>query len=297
MSEHTGYCHNCGVALNEPSAFCSSCGAPLAEPHALAAAAVAATNQPPSRQHVPMGVQGPERTRMSERQAQAPLPRESPPAAPPSVEEPGATPRRWIPFAAVSAAATLVAALVAILLLTVGGSAGKDVKSNAVTREQALALLAANGTTTVSSAAPGLFAFVTTGKLTTIIPAGWRATSQTTNSATRAEFADPKHPGSTVTIVAQSATPASNHGRAAAAMKAVKVNGGVVISSGAARFAGGRDAWQLTYTDHGNTHQTYFYLACNAKTAMIVDVAVAAQLFPRTQGTLAAVAASAEPSC
>jgi hypothetical protein len=297
MSEPTGYCHNCGVALNELSAFCSSCGAPLAEPRALATSAAASTGRPPSRGHVPMGMQAPERARMPGHQAQAPPPGESFPANPPFVEEPGDAPRRWIPYAAVSAAATLVAALVTVLLLTVGGSAGKDVKNNAVTREQALALLASNGTTTVSSAAPGLFAFVTTGKLSTIVPAGWRATSQTINGAARAEFADPKHPGSTVTIVAQSATPASDHGRAAAAMKAVKVNGGVVNSYGATRFAGGRDAWQLTYTDQGTTHQTYFYLACNAKTAMVVDVAATAQVFQRTQGTLAAVAASAEPSC
>jgi hypothetical protein len=202
-----------------------------------------------------------------------------------------------MPYAAVSGAAVLVAVLVAILLLAVGGSAGKNLKSNAVTREQALALLAANGTTTVSPAAPGLFAFVTTGKLSTIIPAGWRATSQAASGTTRAEFADPKHPGSTVTIVAQSAVRGSNHGRAAAAVSAVKRKGGTVSSYGSTGFAGGREAWQLTYADSGLTHQTYFYTACGGKTAMVVDVAASSSFFQQTQATLAAVAASAEPSC
>ncbi|HYM54280.1 MAG TPA: hypothetical protein VES97_02875 [Solirubrobacteraceae bacterium] len=196
-------------------------------------------------------------------------------------------------------AAILVAGLVVVLLLALGGSAGKNVKSTAVTREQALALLAANGTTTVSSAAPGLFALVTTGKLSTIVPAGWRATAQAGSGTTRAEFADPKHPGSTLTIVAQSGGGGggNDHNRAGAAERAVRSKGYTVSSYGPITFPGGREAWHLTYTDPTSTHETYFYSACKGSAAMVVDIAASSSAFQRAQPLLEATAASAEPLC
>ncbi len=138
---------------------------------------------------------------------------------------------------------------------------------------------------------------MSTGKLTAIVPAGWRATAQTASGTTRAEFADPKHSGSTLTIVAQGAGGGNAHNQAGAALTAVKKTGDTVSSYGPVTFPGGREAWQVTYTDAGLTHETYFYSACSGKAAMVVGVAASAAIFQQEQTTLGAVAASAEPTC
>jgi hypothetical protein len=303
MSQPKEFCHNCGVAIGEPSAFCGSCGAALATPSA--APAVAATAQTPAATQ-PAGSrpasttpspQGGSHGASAVGQSSTP-PGATPPATPPPAgSQSQKSQRNWIPFAAVGGAAVLVAALVAVLLLTLGGSAGKNIKNTSATRQQALQLLAASGTTTVSSAAPGLFALVRTGKLTAIVPAGWRATAQAASGTTRAEFADPKHAGSTLTIVAQGAGGGNAHKQAGAALRAVKSKGDTVSSYGPVTFPGGREAWQVTYTDAGLTHETYFYPACGGKAAMVVGVATSAAIFQQEQTTLGAVAASAEPSC
>ncbi len=158
-------------------------------------------------------------------------------------------------------------------------------------------LLADSGTTTVSSAAPGLFALVSTGKLTAIVPAGWRATAQATSGTTRAEFTDPKYAGSSLTIVAQGTGGGNAHNQAGAALKAVKKTGDTVSSYGPVTFPGGREAWQVTYTDAGLTDETYFFSACSGKAAMVVAVEASTVIFHREQTTLEAVAASAEPVC
>ncbi len=191
----------------------------------------------------------------------------------------------------------MVAALVVILLVTLGGSAGKNLKSASVTRRQALELLADSGATTVSDAAPGLFALVSTGKLTAIVPAGWRATAQAANGTTRAEFTDPKHSGSTLTIVAQGSSGEDGHRQAAAALKAVKKTGDAVSSYGPVTFPGGREAWQVTYTNAGLTNETYFLAACRGKAAIVIGVAAPIAIFRQEQMTFGAVAASAEPVC
>jgi hypothetical protein len=227
-----------------------------------------------------------------------PPPAAPPPGAPsPAGGQPPTGSRSWIPFAAVGGAAVLVAGVVAILLLTLGGSAGKDLKSTSVTRQQALQLLADSGTTTVSSAAPGLFALVSTGKLTAIVPAGWRATAQAASGTTRAEFTDPKYARSSLTIVAQRAGGGNAHDQAGAALQAVKRAGDTVSSYGPVTFPGGREAWQVTYTDAGLTDETYFFSACSGKAAMVVAVEASTVIFHREQTALGAVAASAEPVC
>ncbi|MHB8243420.1 MAG: hypothetical protein ACYDHN_15710 [Solirubrobacteraceae bacterium] len=191
----------------------------------------------------------------------------------------------------------LVVAVIAVLLVTLGGSAGKDVKSASVTREQALRLLAANGTTTVSAAAPGLYALVSTGKLSAVVPAGWRATAQAAGATNRAEFADPKHHGSTLTIVSEPGQAGSDHGRASSAEQAVKRKGLTVSSYGPVSFPGGRRVWHLTYTDGGVTHATYFFSACDDHSAMVVDVASLSGMFEQEQSKLQAAAAGAQPLC
>jgi hypothetical protein len=215
----------------------------------------------------------------------------------PSGDQPQSSSRNWIPVAAVGAGAVVALGLVVVLLLTLGGSAGKNVKSASATREQALQLLAANGTTTVSRAAPGLFALVTAGKLSAAVPAGWRATAQAASGATRAEFADPDHPASTLTIVAQKRGGGNDHKRAVSARQAVSGKGDTVSSFGPISFPGGRQAWRLTYTAAGVTHATYFFSACNTHVAMVVDVAATSNVFQQDQSSLEALAASAEPRC
>jgi zinc-ribbon domain len=289
MPTTTEYCPNCGVAISEPSSFCGRCGAALAEP-----------SQPVAGPAAPAAPSA-----LSASQAGPPPGQSAPPSGPaPTDTAPGGgeqapkASRRWVPFAAVGGAAVLVAGLVVALLLALGGSAGKNVKSSAATREQALALLAANGTTTVSNAAPGLFALVTTGKLTTIVPAGWRATAQAAGATTRAEFADPKNPGSTMTIVAQSGGGGSDHNRAGAAERAVRRKGYKVSSYGPITFPGGREVWHVTYADSTSTHETYFYSACKGgRAAMVVDIAAPSSIFQHEQPALEAAAASAEPLC
>jgi hypothetical protein len=149
----------------------------------------------------------------------------------------------------------------------------------------------------VSSAAPGLFALVSTGKLTAIVPAGWRATAQAANDTTRAVFTDPKRAGSSLTIVAQSTGHGNAHDEAGAALKAVKKTGDTVNSYGPVTFPGGREAWQVTYASAGLTDETYFFSACSGKTAMVLAVEASTAVFQREQATLGAVAAGAEPVC
>jgi hypothetical protein len=220
-----------------------------------------------------------------------------PGASSPSGDQPQTSSRNWIPIAAIGGVALVALGLVVVLLLTLGGSAGKDVKSASATREQALQLLAANGTTTISRAAPGLFALVSAGKLSATVPAGWRATAQAAGDAMRAEFADPAHPASTLTIVAQKVNGGSDHKQALSARKAVSSKGDTVSSFGPITFPGGREAWRLTYTATGATHATYFFSACNTHIAMVVDVATAGNVFQQQQGSLQELAASAEPQC
>jgi hypothetical protein len=290
MTEHREYCHNCGRQIAEPSSFCSGCGATLAEPELVGATATASAQS---------GSAIPSRTLPPTATPQGPPPSGAPvPGAPsPAGEQPPGSSRNWIPIVAIGGVALMALGLVVVLLLTLGGSAGKDVKNASATREQALRLLAANGTTTVSRAAPGLFALVSAGKLNAAVPAGWRATAQAANGAARAEFADPAHPASTLTIVAQRGGLANDHRRALAARHAVSAKGEAVSAFGPIAFPGGRQAWRLTYAAAGVTHSTYFFSACNTHVAMVVDVAATSSLFQRQQASLEALAASAEPQC
>ncbi len=310
MTEHSEYCHNCGRQITEPSAFCSGCGAALTEPELVGAtSAVTTQGGDASPPRTPPATTTPETMPPA---ATPPGGTVSGPAAPAGTPPPGApTPsspspaggqspgssRNWIPIIAIGGATLLALGLVVVLLLTLGGSAGKDVKNASATREQALRLLAANGTTTVSRAAPGLFALVSAGKLEAAVPAGWRATAQAASGATRAEFADPAHPASTLTIVAQKGSGASDHRRAASARHAVSAKGETVSSFGPIAFPGGRQAWRLTYAAAGVTHTTYFFSACNTHVAMVVDVAATSSVFQQQQSSLEALAASAEPQC
>jgi hypothetical protein len=284
------YCPDCGVAVTEPSVFCSSCGAALDEPKQAPHAAAGAPAAPgPAAQAGPQAVAGAQSSAA-----------QGPPA--PGVGSPSGAPteaasRAWIPFAVIGGAIVGVAGLVVILLLALGGSAGNNVKSAAATRAQALQLLAANGTTTVSPAAPGLFAVVQAGRLNVVVPAGWRATAQAASSATRAEFADPKQPTSNLTIVDEKGAGGNNRGRALAARKSVSHKGYLENHFGRITFPGGRAAWQLTYTGAGATHATYFYSACNGSDAMVVDVSTTSQAFQKEQTRLGVAAASAEPLC
>ncbi len=305
MSEANEYCQSCGVAISEPSAFCHRCGAALITTRPAESPTTAPT-QPMSAAmqstgaHAATGAPGTPGVYRGAGPAGPGVPASAAPApgpASPAGGDSSKSSRKWVPYAAVGGAAALVAVLVAVLLLTLGGSAGKNLKSAAVTRQQALQLLAASGTTTVSNAAPGLFALVTTGKLTAIVPAGWRATAQATAGTTRAEFTDPKQSGSTLTIVSQGAGGGNAHKQAGAALKAVKKTGDAVSSYGPVTFPGGREAWQVTYTHAGLTNETYFFAACGGKAAMVVEVATSSASFQRELTTLTAVAASAEPTC
>jgi hypothetical protein len=298
------HCQNCGVLITQPSAFCGNCGAALAPPPAPQTANSAGSAAPPPSASTPPMVQPPPapipqmQASPSSPPGQGPPPAAPPPATPqqPAGDSPKDS-RNWIPYAAVGGAVVAIAALVAVLLLTLGGSAGKNLESAAVTRQQALQLLADSGTTTVSSAAPGLFAFVKVGKLTTIVPAGWRASAQNGSGTTRIQFTDPKRAGSALTIVAQDADGEDTHRQAAAAFKAVKKTGSKVGSYGSVTLPGGRAAWQVTYLKAGMTNETYFFSACSGKAAMVVDVAEPAAIFTREQATLQAVADSVEPAC
>jgi hypothetical protein len=307
MSKYNEYCHNCGTAIGEPSAFCASCGAPLVEPEPVGVSGAAGPRaagvaRESSAQSVPERFAGQAAPRGTPPVADvpspgAPPPAQAPPAAPPGAPAEPSGSKKWLPFVAAGGGVIVVAALVAILLITLGGSAGKDVKSTSVTRAQALQLLAANGTTTVSRVSPGLFAAVSTGKLGVLVPAGWRATAQTGSATTRAEFADPKHTDSTLTIVAQKGTGVSDHRRALSARAAVKARGYSQTAFGPIGFPGGREAWRLAYVKGGATHETYFYSGCNGTAAMVVDVSAARSEFTRDQATLGTAVASAEPLC
>jgi len=303
MTTATEYCPNCGVPISDPSPYCGSCGAALSEPEpTTVAAAGAGSRAPQSRagQSAAAAASAPEPSHgVSSAPTTTPPAGPPPPGTPPPAgDQPSRGSRGWLPLAAVGGAVVLVAGLVAVLLLALGGSAGKNVKNSAVTREQALALLAANGTTTVSNAAPGLFALVTAGKLRSIVPAGWRATAQAEGGTTRAEFANPKHPSSTLTIVAQAGGGASDHSRAGAAEATVRRKGYTVSSYGPITFPGGREVWHLTYAAPTSTHETYFYSTCKGgSTAMVIDIAASSSEFAQEQPALEAAAASAQPVC
>ena len=321
MSEHREFCHNCGVQIAEPSAFCSNCGAALersdgatdtrgssrastaratsataTDPTTNRGAATNITDPPIAGSRSDMATSTPTHPASGSAEAPPPGTTASPPATP-TGEQADSRSRRWLPFALVGGAAFVVLAAVVGLLLAVGGSAGKNVKSAAVTRQQALALLAANGTTTVSQAAPGLFALVTAEKLSLAVPAGWRATAQSVGPTTRAEFADPSHAGSSLTVVAETVRGGSAHTRAVTARKAVASKGNSTSSLASIVFPGGRQAWRLSYSAANVTHNTYFSTACNGAVAMVVDAAARPALIRQQQAAMQAAAASAEPQC
>ncbi len=158
MSEHREYCENCGVAIGEPSAFCGNCGAALSAPEPIAATATAAgvpahsevagtgTPPTPTQRGSSQATQTPGTTRTTtsgidtgaHRREAPPLGGTPPPGAPPTGAPPAGAPipaseqpseksRKWIPFAAIGGGALLVLAMVAALLLALGGSAGKNV--------------------------------------------------------------------------------------------------------------------------------------------------------------------------
>ncbi len=323
------YCHNCGVAIVEPSAFCDKCGIALSGSaearRAVGAPGGTGASSPPggprwpspeatvsaasgvsggssaegmpgevssghggasSAQSGPHAAAHPART-----EAPAPLTPEAPPP-------PGAPASRgWLPFVAVGGGAIVILAMVAALLLALGGSAGTNVKGTSATRTQALQLLAANGTTTVSRSAPGLFAVVRAGGMSALVPAGWRATAQAASGVTRAEFADPKQPSSTLTIVAQKGAGGTDRSHAVAARRSVEKKGDAQSFFGPITFPGGRVAWRLVYSAVGITHSTYFYSACGGSEAMVVDASASNQVFQQEQGAFGAAASSAEPIC
>jgi hypothetical protein len=327
MSGGFGYCPHCGNSITEPGPFCGNCGGSLAEPATAGRPGQAAHATQPT-QSVPGGAAAPgappmqpQRNAPPEQPHRAapvqPQPgRERPPSAgapgaaqpaspPPPVEPPPApadaagedAPRRvWLPYAAVGGAVVALAGIVAVLLVVLGGSAGRNVKSASATRKQALQLLAANGTTTVSAAAPGSYALVSAGKIAAIVPAGWRARGQSSGPTARAQFADPRSGGAAMTIVAEPAH-GSDHGRAAAAVGALHHRHVAVRSDGAVELPGGRKIWRLVYTDSGLAHATYFFTACNGKTSVVVDAAAAPARFDGEKGTFQALAGGAEPLC
>jgi len=219
-----------------------------------------------------------------------------PPPAPASGEGPPSGPRRWVPIAAVGGGAALVAGVVAVVLLALGGSAGKNVKGASVTRTQALRLLAANGTTTVSRAAPGLFAVVKTGNLSALVPAGWRATAQAASGTARAEFADPNHPSSTLTIVAQVGA-GNEHGSALAARRAARSKGYSESSFGRIAFPGRSAslAFDLRQVRRNARNVLLLGVQCQRHAG---SRRVGSELgLPQGTGTLQAAAAGAEPLC
>ncbi len=302
MTTTTEFCPTCGVAIDEPSPFCGNCGTALADPEPSPAAAGPPPAESVSETHG-RSQRTPGTAAATSRSAQGGAARPpvggAPPGEPsPPGEHPPKKPRAWVPFVAIGGAAIVVAGLVVVLLVALSSSAGSNVKSSAVTRAQALALLAANGTTTVSSAAPGLFAVVTAGKLTTIVPAGWRATAQAATGTTRAEFADPRHPGTTLTIVEEAGRGGNDHDRAGAAERAVRRRGYAVSGYGPTSFPGGREVWHLIYADGTTTHETYFYSACRrGAAAMVVDIASLTTSFQSQRAPLETAASAAEPLC
>jgi hypothetical protein len=317
MSEHREFCHNCGARITEPSAFCASCGAALAlpaseaasdlgsasPPSAATATATAPTSDPPAggaatstTAEAPTGAASVDGAASTATRPTANA--GAPPAGPPAAEDGETTQqRRWLPFAVVGGAAFIAVAAVVVLLLALGGSAGNNVKNAAATRQQALALLAANGTTTVSRTAPGLFAIVSAGNMTLAVPAGWRATAQSVGATTRAEFANPSHGSSSLTVVSERTGRLNAHARAVAARKAATAKGDSVTSLSAVSFPGGRQAWRLTYSAANLTHDTYFTTGCNSAVAIVVDAAAHPANIGQQQASLEQAAASVQPRC
>ena len=279
MSE-TEHCPNCGTEITEPSAFCHNCGASLAEATggteagqaAAAGGTATATQAPPMAGQIPPGF-----------------------VAAPASEE-GAK-RSWLPFAAIGGAVVVVAAIVAVLLLTLGGSGGSGVRAPQVTRQQALALLAANGTTTVSQPAPGLYAVVQAGRLHAVVPAGWKATAQQAGATSRVQFLDPKQAASGLTIQDQPPTGGNDHGRAVTTRNAATSKHFSVSSFGPVIFPGGTQAWRLTYSNAGTTHSIYFYSACSGHDVLEVDISAPDAAFNQKKTELGIVASSVEPLC
>jgi hypothetical protein len=192
----------------------------------------------------------------------------------------------------------LVAAGVAIaLLLAVGGSPGTSVKSAAATRQQALEVLASSGTTTVSPAAPGLFAVVQTPSLYVTVPAGWRATAQSSGAAARAEFAEPRQGGSTLVVVAEKGTGRRDVERAFAAKRRTRQHHYPIGAFGRVTFPGGREVWRLTYTQGPSTHETFFFSSCGDRIGVTIDASTPSASFAKLNGSRLVSASGTEPKC
>ena len=314
-----GFCPNCGGRIEEASAFCTHCGKPLAKPEAPrppAAVGADAVAEPTAlsqaEPRVSASAQREERPRVIAQPQQRPAPppvgpppgglpptpAHSPqPPPPPGGAQPSGRRSRWAPVA-LAVVGVLVAAGVAIaLLLAVGGSAGTSVKSAAATRQQALEVLASSGTTTVSPAAPGLFAVVQTPSLYVTVPAGWRATAQSSGGVARAEFAETKQGGSTLVVVAEKGTGGQEVKRALAAMRRTRQHHYAIGGFGRVTFPGGREAWRLAYTQGPSMHETYFFSSCGNRTGVVIDTSAPSASFAKLQGSLLVAASGTEPKC
>ncbi len=202
-----------------------------------------------------------------------------------------------MPYAVAGGAAVLLGGLVIALLVVLGGSAGSNVKAASPTQRAVQKLLAAEGTTFVSPAAPGLYAFVQANRLQALVPAGWRATAQSGTGIGRAQFTDPKQSNNTLTIVDQAGAAGGDRTQASIARGGAAAKGYMVAFFGQVRFPGGRTAWRLTYTTGGVTSSIYFFQACNGSRTEVVHVSAPSQSFAQQATALGVVAASAEPLC
>jgi hypothetical protein len=312
------FCPNCGSRIQETGAFCTDCGEPLAEPEVpRAPAAVGAETVP---EPAAASRAQPRVATSAQRQARAPLttqpqqrpapssgaqPPGGPPPGPPRSPQPptqdGAQPSgrrsRWAPLALAGLGVFLVAGVAIALLLAVGGSAGTSVKSASATRQQALEVLASSGTTTVSPAAPGLFAVVQTPSLYVTVPAGWRATAQSSGGVARAEFAESKQGGSTLVVVAEKGAGGQEVKRALAARRRTRQHQYAIGGFGRVTFPGGRQVWRLAYTQGPSMHETYFFSACGNRTGVVIDTSAPSASFAKLQGTLLVAASGTEPKC
>lgn len=302
------YCPHCGDAISEPGAFCGACGSALGTGGSRAASPDAAlrpsvpTPSPAAAPHsAPARAPSPTMRDVGADPAPATPHSGPPPPAHPIPPAPTAAPatggRRWIPYAVVGGAAVLLAAIVTTVLLLISGSAGSNVKAASATRSDVQKLLAAEGTTVVSPAAPGLFALVRANRLQALVPAGWRATAQTGTGIGRAQFTDPKQSSNTLTIVDQNGAGPGDRAEAVLARSGAVAKGYPVSYFGQDQFPGGRIAWRVTYAAASITNTIYFFQACNGTRSEVVHVSAATKTFAAQAATLGLLAASAEPLC
>ena len=220
-----------------------------------------------------------------------PPPAPAPPAGPPPAAPP--PPARsgrpgWLPIALSAAIVLVLAAIVAIILVSTSGKPAAHAQ-NAKTQSTHL--------TNTLLASRQLYASTQQPSYSALLPAGWEQVATTLPGLSAATTVQsPVDDGATITV-GQVTKPAHTLGRTAGGMlhAARSQTGFHQDASAAAGLVGGRAAWVFAYDANGKSTATYLVSSCHQQFAVSATVPPARVSVLRSR--IAIVAGTLQGNC